>query len=208
MSQEGGEIVRKPFHVRGGSSRSFDHRLALWFPRLAGAYLRLLGRLPPTSRLRQAVLWRTARLSLEAWNRRDLDAFQVGRHAACAIHPAPELVEAGLFESCYRGPEGYRKYLSTFFEALGPDFRMESAELIDLGDRFVILGHIPARGRTSGVPLTQDFGWVITVKDGKATDRRQYLDHAQALEAAGVESGAKPLQRSRTRIVRKSSCAS
>jgi hypothetical protein len=72
MSQENVEIVRKPLRVRERSSRTLDQRLSLRFPRLAAANSRLIAKLPPTSRLRQAALSRAARLGLEAYNRRDL----------------------------------------------------------------------------------------------------------------------------------------
>ena len=119
MSRENVEVVRKPLRVRERSSRTLDQRLALRLPWLADAYARLVGRLPPTSRLRQAVLWRAARLGLEAWNRRDLPAFQVGRLPDWEFRPARELVEAGLLEPCYRGPAGYRDFASSLVPGLG-----------------------------------------------------------------------------------------
>jgi hypothetical protein len=61
MSQANVEVVRKPLRVRERSSRPLDQRLFLRFPRLVEAYARLIGRLPPTSRIRQAALWRAAR---------------------------------------------------------------------------------------------------------------------------------------------------
>ena len=165
MSQENVEIVRKPLWVRDRSSRTLDGRLAVRFPRLADTYARLVGRLPPTSRLRQAVLWRAARLGLEAWNRRDLDAFQVGRLPDWEFHPARELVEAGLLEPCYRGPAGYRDFVSSWFQVWGADARIEPVELIDLGEKYA---------------------WGVTLKDGQVTHQQEYLDHAEALEAVGL----------------------
>lgn len=49
MPQEKGEVMRKPLRVRQHSSRTFDQRLAVRFPRLAAAYIRLIFRMPPTS---------------------------------------------------------------------------------------------------------------------------------------------------------------
>ena len=68
------QIVRKPLSVREQSSRPLDARLAVRFPRLLGAYGRLIQRLAPASRLRQAAVWRGTRLGMEAFNRRDFDA--------------------------------------------------------------------------------------------------------------------------------------
>jgi hypothetical protein len=106
MSQENIEVVRKPLAVRERSSRTLDQRLSLRFPRPFDAYVRLIGRLPPSSRLRQAALWRGSRTGMEAFNRRDLDAFLLGYDPDCEIHPFRELVESGLAEPCYRGPAG------------------------------------------------------------------------------------------------------
>ena len=71
MSQENVEIVRKPLRVREQSGRTLDQRLALRFPSLFPGFARRISSLPPGSRLRQASLWRAARLALEAYNRRD-----------------------------------------------------------------------------------------------------------------------------------------
>jgi hypothetical protein len=102
MSQENVEVVRKPLRVRERSSRALDERL-LMFPRLAAAYVprvaRLIDRLPPSSRLRQAVLWRSMRATMEAWNRRDLDVALLGQHPDCKHHPPREFVEAGVRDS-------------------------------------------------------------------------------------------------------------
>ncbi len=68
MSREKVEIVRKPLRVRQRSSRTLDERLFLRFPRLFAANARLIGQLPPRSRLRQAFVWRAWRLALEAYN--------------------------------------------------------------------------------------------------------------------------------------------
>src|SRR5215218_9080787 len=166
MSQANVEVVRKPLRVRERSSRTLDTRLFLRFPRLVDAYARLLGRLPPTSRLRQDAVWRAARLGVEAFNRRDLEARGLGYLPDWELHPARELVEAGLVEPCYRGPAGYRAFLSSWSEAWGADSRVEPVELVDLGDRLVLLGDVPASGQASGVPVTQEWASVMTLKDG------------------------------------------
>jgi hypothetical protein len=112
ISPDDVEVVRKPLHVREPSTRTLDQRLALRFPRLFTAYARLIGKLPPRSRLRQAAVWRGFRLATEAFNRRDLDAALIGYHPDRELHPPREFVEGGFAESCYRGPGGFRKYVA------------------------------------------------------------------------------------------------
>jgi ketosteroid isomerase-like protein len=186
MSEENVEVVRKPLQVRHRSSRTLDQRLSLRFPRLAAANSRLIGQLSPTSRLRQAALWRAARLALEAYNRRDLDASLIGYHPEFEIFPARAWVEAGLVEPRYRGAEGYRGYVAIWDEVWGADSYLRPVELIDLGDRFVILAQAPMRARASGVPLTEAFAIVSTIKNGTVIRQEEYWDHAEALEAVGL----------------------
>jgi hypothetical protein len=89
MSQENVEVVRKPLRANQRSSRTLDMRLLLRFPGLAVAYLRLIDKLPPRSRLRQAAVWRGIRLGVEAYNRRDLDAVAIAFHPDLKYYPLP-----------------------------------------------------------------------------------------------------------------------
>ena len=185
MSQENVEVVRKPLRIRERSSRTLDERLSLRFPRLAAAFMRRIGKLPPGSRLRQVTLLRGARLATEAYNRRDLEAFAIGCHPEFEYHPA-RAVEAGLVEPCYRGLEGYRKYVATTSEVWGEENYVQPVELIDLGERIVMLGDVPMRAQASGVVLTEAFALVSTLKDGRIVRHQEYYDHAEALEAVGL----------------------
>ena len=186
MSQESAEIVRKRLQVRERSSRPLDQRLTLRFPGLADAYARLvIGRLPPTSRVRQGAVWRGSRLGMEAFNRRDVDAAVSYGHADFEFEPPREFVEVG-FEPSYRGRGGFRKYVSTWSEVFGPDLRVEPVELIDLGDRVVLLADLRARGQASGLPFTGTIATVSELRHGKAIRVRAYFDHAEALEAVGL----------------------
>ena len=116
MSQQNVEVVRLPLRAEERSSRTLDQRLSLRFPQLFAVYARLLARLPPSSRLRQASVRRAAALSIEAYNRRDLEAFAIGSDPQFEYHPARNVVEAGLIEPCYRGRAGHRKYVAATAE--------------------------------------------------------------------------------------------
>jgi ketosteroid isomerase-like protein len=187
MAQKKLDVVRQPLQVADRSSRTLEQRLALRFPRLAAAYARLVvGRLSPSSRFRQAIVRRAGRFALEAFNRRDLDAFLVAYHSDCEINPPREFVEAGLSEPSYRGPGGYRKWVSEWSEVWGADLRLKPLEVIDLGDKIVLLAEIPTRGRASGVALTGRYGTVATLRDGRLIRDQIYMDHTQALEAVGL----------------------
>jgi ketosteroid isomerase-like protein len=186
MSQDDVEVVRKPLRVRERSSRTLDQRLALHFPRLAVACLRPIGKLAPTSRLRRAALYRGVRLALEAYNRRDLDAVFIPWPAEFEYRPARNWVEAGLVEPCYRGREGYRRYIATADEVWGEENYLQPLELIDLGERLLVLADVRMRAQASGVPLTEAYAAVSTLRDGLVIHVQEYFDHAEALEAVGL----------------------
>ena len=186
MAQENVEFVRKPLRARERSRRTLDQRLAIRFPRLTAAFARLIGKLPPGSRVRQAALWRTAQLGVEAYNRRDLDAVAINYRPDLEYYPYREFVEAALAEPCYHGPSGYRAYIEATYDVWGTEVRLEPTELIDLGDRLVLLADMPMRAQASGVPLAQTYAGVSTLKDGRVIRQQDFLNHAEALEAVGL----------------------
>jgi ketosteroid isomerase-like protein len=186
MPRENVEVVRRPIRASQRSRRTLDQRLGIRFPRLAAANFRLLGRLPPRSRIRQAILARGIRLAAEAYNRRDMDAVVINYHPEIEYLPAQSWVEAGFFEPCYRGRDGYRRYVATTADVFGGDVRFEPFEVVDAGDTVVMLANVPMRAQASGVPLTEKFAYVATQKHGMVIRLQEYYDHAEALEAAGV----------------------
>jgi ketosteroid isomerase-like protein len=186
MSQRNMQLVRKPLRANPGSGRTLDLRLLLRFPWLAGGYLRLIGKLPPSSRLRQAAVWRGIRLGVEAFNRRDLDVVAIVYHPDLEYYPYREFVEATLAERCYHGPAGYRGYIRAQSEVWGNDVRLEPTELIDLGDRLVLLADMPMRAQASGVPLAEKYAGVMTLRNGKVIRVEDFLNQDEALEAAGL----------------------
>ena len=159
------------------------------FPRLAAALRRSVLRRPPASRVRRAALRRAVVLALEAYNRRDLESVASGYHADLEYRPYREFVDGGLAEPLYRGPDGYRAYVEATYDVWGADVRLEPTELIDLGDRFVILADMPMRAQASGIALSQKYAGVVTVRDGRLVAQHDYLDQAEALAAVGLSRG-------------------
>jgi ketosteroid isomerase-like protein len=124
------------------------------------------------------------RRAIEAYNRRDIDAFLE------AIDPEVELQGAlqALLEGeakVYRGHEGVRQWVRDIDEALA-GIRLELPEIRDLGDRIVAIGRLHARGQASGAETESPFGCVVEWKNGKATRVLSFLDRREALEAAGL----------------------
>ena len=81
---------------------------------------------------------------------------------------------------------GYRRYIEATYDVWGADVRLEPTELIDLGDRMVLLADMPMRAQASGVPLAQTYATVATIKHGRVIRQRDFLHHSEALEAAGL----------------------
>jgi ketosteroid isomerase-like protein len=180
------DFVRQPLRVTDRPSRTLDQRLTVPSPWIVAASARLMGRMAPGSRLRQAFLSRSVRLAVEAYNRRDLDAVVVNYHPDLEYYPYREFVEAGLAEPCYHGREGYRAYIAATYDVWGTEVRLEPTELIDLGARFVLLADMPMRAQASGISLTETYAGVSTLEGGRVIRQDDFLDPAEALAAVGL----------------------
>ena len=67
------------------------------------------------------------------------------------------------------------------------DWSLRVERLIDAGnDRVVALIHQSGTGKGSGVPVEWKVGQVYELEDGRSARVRNYLSHAEALEAAGL----------------------
>ncbi len=71
-------------------------------------------------------------------------------------------------------------------EVWGTETRFEPTELIDMGEQLVVLADAPMRAQLSGVPLTEEFAYVTTLKDGRVIRQQEFHDHAEALDAVGL----------------------
>ena len=86
----------------------------------------------------------------------------------------------------YRGRDAWVEFWSTWTEDF-EGWSVELERLIDAGDdRVVGLFHQTAAGSGSGVPVELHAGIVYELKDGQVIRMWNYLDPAEALEAAGL----------------------
>lgn len=178
--------MRTRLQVRELTRRTVDQRLLLRFPRLAAAYVRLIGRLSPSSSMRQVAVRRGVRLGVEAYNRRDLDAAVTGWRPGFQYRPAREWVDEGLVEPCYYGVEGYVAYAEIADRIAGGEMYLRSVELIDLGDRLLILADAPVRAR-AGASRTDPYAALTSLRNGAVVRVQEFFDHKEALEAVGLQ---------------------
>jgi len=66
------------------------------------------------------------------------------------------------------------------------EYRLDAEELIDAGERVVLVVHEQGRGRGSGVPFERVFAQVWSFHEGKLVRWEMFPDKAAALEAAGL----------------------
>jgi hypothetical protein len=117
---------------------------------------------------------------IEAFNRRDLDAFMALTHVQIDVESRLVAMEGG-----YHGQKGLRRGWESFLGAFR-DYNLEVEELRDLGD--VTLGHMRGwgRGADSATPLV-DFVWIpMRWRDGKLIWWRNCSTEADALVAVGL----------------------
>ncbi len=119
--------------------------------------------------------------AMDAFNRRDLDAFLA--LADPRVEFTPYVV--GL-EGIYHGHDGVRQWWRDLF-AVFPDWRGEPVEVRNLGDRTLTALRIGGHGDESGTPVTQLF-WQLAEwsNDGKIVRVTHYGTKAEALEAVGL----------------------
>jgi ketosteroid isomerase-like protein len=129
----------------------------------------------------------TVQRAVDAWNADDLDAFLAELDADVEWHPA---IEPGLEgqATIYRGPEGARMIWRQDRGDAWERLTNRPQELRDLGDSVLALGHLELTARTTGIEFRQEVGEVFDLRAGKIVRIRDFLTHAEALEAAGLSA--------------------
>lgn len=84
----------------------------------------------------------------------------------------------------YTGRDAFIDNLAKL-EASFDELRMEPLEIVDLGERIVVVVSLRGRGRGSSAPVEMTFTQLWSLRDGKAVSLQDYATKAEALEAAG-----------------------
>jgi uncharacterized protein len=119
---------------------------------------------------------RVIRAAYGAYSRGEVEAVLELLDPDVEWHPAPSALDPHPI----RGRGDVREYLTPdFFEHQGA----EPLEVIEQGDRVLVVARARARGRESGVEIDQTVFHVWTVSGGRAKRFEAYLDRDQALAA-------------------------
>jgi hypothetical protein len=156
-------------------------------PWVVGVVGRFMARLSPESRLRRALLLREVHLGLAAYSRGDLEFVLLGHHPHASYHgpPGQDLGILGL-RGTYQGHKGYREFDAEWRNAWDA-YWVVPEEVVDFGDRYLILVQMAGRARGSTVTVTQPAA-ILEEVDGTGLIIREqrYSDQAEAHDALGL----------------------
>ncbi len=122
-----------------------------------------------------------AKRLVDAFNEKDLEAFAALTTPDFEWTTSMTAVEGEVFW----GREGIETYFERMREAW-EEFLSIGSEYRDLGERVLFIGRVQGQGRGSGVPVDAALGILFDFRGGKISRSRSYLDHGEALRAAGL----------------------
>jgi ketosteroid isomerase-like protein len=93
--------------------------------------------------------------------------------------------EAWAEQQVYRGHDGVRRFVADWLEAWA-DYDFEVDDVVEAGERVLVLGHQHAMAKGSGVPVEMHGAHVITLREGLITHVRLYSSQEDALRDLGV----------------------
>jgi len=119
--------------------------------------------------------------TIEAFNRRDLDAFLALTDPGIEFTPHVVVMEGG-----YQGHDGVRRWWQDFLQVF-PDWHAEVMEVRDLGDTTLTALRLAGHGGESGTPVDQRLWQVAEPSaDKKAVRVSHHANEVEALDAAGL----------------------
>jgi ketosteroid isomerase-like protein len=124
----------------------------------------------------------TTRQALEYFNRGDREALRAMAAPNAEVIP----LRAALEGTVYRGENAFAE----FWEAVDETWetlRIEADEILDCGDRMLIVGHLRGRARGTDVEVDSPIAFVMGINEERQmTSMRTYTDIADARKAAGL----------------------
>ena len=90
----------------------------------------------------------------------------------------------------YRGHAGLARLLKTASGSM--ETSTEPREFVAQGDRVLVIGFARGKVKATDKPFEDDWVFAITVRDGKLTSIREYVDTQALARAAGTETALVP----------------
>ena len=121
----------------------------------------------------------------EAATRKPPDADALDR----LVHPDHRMTSdyGAMGGEVYVGISGFRQSL-TDFDADWEAWQQELDEFLDAGDDAVIVvGHLIARGKSSGAPVEGPWAALVKLRGGRMASTQFFVNKEGALEAAGLK---------------------
>lgn len=122
-----------------------------------------------------------AKRAIDAFNRVDVECFTGLTTADFEWSPSMVAIESQVF----RGSEGIRAYFASLSDSW-KEFLIIPGTFRDVGDAVIMLGGLRGRGQNSDVTVDSSLGMVIELRGSKISRIRGFLDHGEALRAAGL----------------------
>jgi ketosteroid isomerase-like protein len=179
------EVVRTaigPAHLP--TNRTLDERLFVRWPTLYAAFSRAGQRLPRRSRLRRALLRRSALSGWGAFVRGDFDLMFVRFAPNLEYNPPREWLAAGM-RSVYRGQAGLREWAADMRDAW-EWIENQPLEVLDAGDVLVFRNKIRLRAVGSGIEFDSTYAFVMWIEEGLIVRESDFSDWDEALRTAGI----------------------
>jgi ketosteroid isomerase-like protein len=121
--------------------------------------------------------------------RRGMELWNAGDYESLAEILDPEVdIDATnrvLNPARYRGIEGFRKLTEETFE-VWDEWHVEPTQFVWNGDRVVVEVRITARGKGSGIRVTETYHTVWQVEEGRGTAMEIHVDADKAFESVGL----------------------
>jgi len=86
----------------------------------------------------------------------------------------------------YEGHEGVRRYFDSFYDAM-EEIRWEPHSFHEIGDRIAVPFTLHARGKSTGLDVSQDAVQVWELRDGKALGMELFATLDDARQAHGSQ---------------------
>jgi ketosteroid isomerase-like protein len=85
----------------------------------------------------------------------------------------------------YTGREAFIENMAKLEDSFA-ELRMDPLEMVDLGEKIIVVVSMSGRGQGSSVPVEMTFAQLWSLRDGKAVSLRDYATRAEALAAVGL----------------------